>query len=203
MAQSNLPNSSNTSKKCSVEGCQIRCHAKGLCNSHYERERRRNRRNNPSSDVPPCVVSGCEFRDGRHSFRIRGMCPVHYIRWLKNGNVASDSPCNIGTGNSRVERFWSRVDKSGGDDACWQWIAGKGSAGYGMVKIAKKRWLAHQFAFFLATGHEATNLVLHHCDNRLCCNPKHLYDGTPQDNARDMYERGRHPSNGYKKVKYD
>jgi len=27
--------------------------------------------------------------------------------------------------------------------------------------------------------------VLHHCDNPLCINPKHLYLGTPKDNAED------------------
>ena len=33
--------------------------------------------------------------------------------------------------------------------------------------------------------------VLHHCDNRACCNLEHLYVGTAQDNTDDMYARGR------------
>lgn len=33
------------------------------------------------------------------------------------------------------------------------------------------------------------SLALHTCDNPQCINPDHLYEGTPQDNMRDRYER--------------
>ncbi len=35
------------------------------------------------------------------------------------------------------------------------------------------------------------NLVLHHCDNRKCINPEHLYHGTYKDNGADMVKRNR------------
>lgn len=33
--------------------------------------------------------------------------------------------------------------------------------------------------------------VLHSCDNRRCCNPQHLRQGTPKQNSHDSVKRGR------------
>lgn len=32
---------------------------------------------------------------------------------------------------------------------------------------------------------------LHACDNRPCCNPAHLFEGTQKDNIADMIAKGR------------
>lgn len=32
---------------------------------------------------------------------------------------------------------------------------------------------------------------LHACDNRPCCNPSHLFEGTQKDNIADMIAKGR------------
>lgn len=45
-------------------------------------------------------------------------------------------------------------------------------------------------AYCLAVG-MPENHVLHRCDVPLCCNPSHLYDGTPLQNMTDKHLRGR------------
>ncbi len=93
------------------------------------------------------------------------------------------------------ERFWPKVDIRSADE-CWLWTAntnkksgygylGAGRAGTGMLA-------AHRTSYELAYGRIPEGLfVLHHCDNRLCVNPKHLFTGTQLDNIRDMDRKNR------------
>jgi hypothetical protein len=86
------------------------------------------------------------------------------------------------------ERFWAKVDiKEDGD--CWAWLGAANK--YGHARDGSKVVNAHKMAYSLVNG-APENLVLHHCDNALCCNPKHLYDGTYSDNIKDAVNRGRH-----------
>lgn len=89
------------------------------------------------------------------------------------------------------ERFWSKVDKTGGEDSCWDWIAKTHhSFGYGCMLFNKKYWYSHQLAYYLTYG-TPKQWVLHNCGNAKCCNPKHLKDGTPLENAADRLRHGR------------
>ena len=96
----------------------------------------------------------------------------------------------------QVERFWSYVDRSGGEDACWPWKL-SGVRGYGIfwfeIDGQLKSRLAHKISHFLTTGRwvPSDQDVMHSCDNRPCCNPRHLSEGTRQENVDDMIRKGR------------
>lgn len=93
-----------------------------------------------------------------------------------------------------VDRFWSYVDRSGGDDACWPWIAATDPMGYGRFHVGvgpNATRLAHRIAYGLIHG-ELPPVVRHRCDNPPCCNPAHHEPGTRLENNQDMVARRRH-----------
>jgi hypothetical protein len=91
-----------------------------------------------------------------------------------------------------IVQFWSRMDMSGGRDACWEWRGSTGKNGYGNLNFRGRVVNAHRLAFQQVNGALAEGLfVLHRCDNRRCCNPRHLYAGTHAQNMCDMVERDR------------
>lgn len=90
-----------------------------------------------------------------------------------------------------AERFWAHVIVSDAD-VCWPWTRSRLPKGYGRIYVAGKFLLAHRVAYELRRGPIPSGLlVLHRCDNPPCCNPKHLFLGTHQDNVRDMTTKGR------------
>jgi len=88
------------------------------------------------------------------------------------------------------ERFWLMVKKAGPDE-CWEWIGRKTKNGYGRLNIGPHPHRAHRLAFLIANGRiDPELLVLHSCDRKLCVNPKHLSQGTTQQNSHEAVKRG-------------
>lgn len=81
-------------------------------------------------------------------------------------------------------RFWAKVDRQGGPDACWIWLAHR-VHGYGRwrPKTPGPTLPAHRFAFELLVGPIPDGLQIDHlCRNPPCVNPAHLEVVTPLEN---------------------
>lgn len=102
------------------------------------------------------------------------------------------------------DRFWAKVDTTGGPDACWPWIGAlshkRSGTKRGLIQEAgrgSRLLLVHRVALcFTGNGledYDRPEEAAHTCDNRLCCNPVHLYWATAEENRLDRYPHLRLP----------
>lgn len=104
-----------------------------------------------------------------------------------------------------VDSVWRKVERRG-EDECWPWTGrSRASLGYGRLDIGNVEGVyAHRAAYLsanpgtipLRADRYSNQLVLHKCDNPACCNPRHLFLGSQEDNMRDKVVKGRTPKWG-------
>jgi hypothetical protein len=76
---------------------------------------------------------------------------------------------------------------------CWNWTGYIMKNGYATIGVHHAKILIHRLSWVLFVGSIPLGLcVLHHCDNRKCCNWEHLFTGTNQENQDDCRQKGRH-----------
>lgn len=96
---------------------------------------------------------------------------------------------------SLADRFWSKV-RRGADDECWPWAAAPRNEdeGYGAFFFEGHQRPATHIAWFLKNGQLPPDGIVacHSCDNPPCCNPGHLFLGTPKENNDDKVAKRRH-----------
>jgi hypothetical protein len=93
------------------------------------------------------------------------------------------------------QRVLNRIKKVDGPLAtqCWSVQAFQGSPNcYGVVTLFGHRYTTHRLMFARQYGPiPKGKFICHHCDYKPCCNPDHLFLGTPADNTADHIAKGR------------
>jgi hypothetical protein len=92
-----------------------------------------------------------------------------------------------------IERFWCKVNKSGGLPAlapelgcCWVWTSGIDNRGNGKFWAQGGTHRAHRLSWLLAGRAPSTGYIVQICGNPLCVRPEHL-----SDSVRDRRKRRR------------
>lgn len=86
------------------------------------------------------------------------------------------------------------------EGTCFVWTRGK-VRGYGQLRVAGTRVMAHRHAYEQVHGPIPTGLVIDHlCHNRACCNVEHLQATTNKRNLENLGSLSRGNTSGHRNV---
>lgn len=179
-------------RTCTVDGCNRKHRARGLCQAHYHRWWKKRRASDPNA--PRCTIDGCETHVDQH-----GWCNRHFQRWKTTGDPLGSKQrkvrrCRVETCErphycmgycsrhyhrvqmwgtpvgriepTRVERIWMKIERQ--PNGCWLWV-GSSYNGYGRLTVRGSRGpdihgvhLAHRYVYELLVEPIPEGLELDH-----------------------------------------
>ena len=96
---------------------------------------------------------------------------------------------------SHVEKILERCVRQN-DCFVWAGATTKRRMGYGRIMIANKAWCVHRVVWTVLVGEiQEQKIIMHSCDNPLCCNVAHMSVGDQTENVKDMIRKKRKVTN--------
>lgn len=170
---------------CDKEGCERKHQAKGLCNTHYALQWKKE---NP--------INNNAYARKYMAKNAKNQVTVEHIT------------------DRVIERFYAKVDKTdecwnwtGATTAARkERPQAPARQGYGVLSVNRRPFYAHRLAMLMKQGYLTERLVVDHvCNNSLCVNPDHIEEVTNKQNStrsplhsknRGGYFRGKGKKNG-------
>jgi hypothetical protein len=106
---------------------------------------------------------------------------------------------------NKPDDLWRYVDVGDKQD-CWTFTGLLFDNGYGRFNMNQTSYGAHRIAYELTHGAIPNDqLVMHKCNNKACCNPRHLTVGTGSENQRHASMSGVWPpgASGIRGIGFD
>lgn len=89
-----------------------------------------------------------------------------------------------------LKEIFHRTKKT--ENGCIEWCGPRNTYNYGILRFDGKTHTISRLVVELSGKNIPDGYyVCHKCDNPPCCNPEHLFIGSPKDNAVDAQKKGR------------
>lgn len=122
-------------------------------------------------------------------------CEREFITWkyrVDRGQRCCSIRCSADFRKKPIGERFAQYLSPANESGCIDWTGSCNKWGYGKIGGGSGTISTHRFAWEQAHGPIPDGMwVLHRCDNRVCCNPDHLFLGTAQDNMDDCCEKQR------------